>query len=150
MKKELQNLTKTVSENIAKSKNTSILIAGIGAVGAAALSAIITKAHSSKVDTEINELKEAISSRDDEYQDLLKNMSDQISRQNDERSDILKEINENIKKQSEIFDRINFCFEEQDLYYSEQDQEDNDIPEEEPQENNNIPNGEPAPEKDPN
>lgn len=150
MNKKAMNdmISKQIAEQVAKSQKQNLIITGISVAGVGLISILANRKMSKKQQDQVEAIKDAVDSRDEDYQELLSSITDNMANQDAERTQLLKDINENLKKQSEIFDRINFCFEQQDAFYEEQ--EDNDIPKEEPQKDNDVPNGTPAPEKNPN
>lgn len=150
MNKKAMNdmITKQVAEQVAKTQKQGLVITGISVVGVGLISILTNRKMLKKQQLQVEEIKDSVASRDEDYQEVLSSISQNMAEQDSERTKLLKDINENLKKQSEIFDRINFCFEQQDAFYEEQ--EDNDIPKEEPQKDNDVPNGTPAPEKNPN
>ena len=150
MNKKAMNdmISKQVAEQVAKTQKQGLVITGISVAGVGLISILANRKMLKKQQLQVEEIKNGVASRDEDYQEVLSSITDNMANQDAERTQLLKDINENLKKQSEIFDRINFCFEQQDSFYEEQ--EDNDIPEEEPQKDNDVPNGTPAPEKNPN
>ena len=125
MNKKAMNdmITKQVAEQVAKTQKQGLVITGISVVGVGLISILTNRKMLKKQQLQVEEIKDAVASRDEDYQEVLSSISQNMAEQDSERTKLLKDINENLKKQSEIFDRINFCFEQQDAYYADQDSE---------------------------
>ena len=131
MNKKAMNdmITKQVAEQVAKTQKQGLVITGISVVGVGLISILTNRKMLKKQQLQVEEIKDAVASRDEDYQEVLSSISQNMAEQDSERTKLLKDINENLKKQSEIFDRINFCFEQQDAYYADQDSEGDTEPE---------------------
>lgn len=131
MNKKAMNdmITKQVAEQVAKTQKQGLVITGISVAGVGLISILANRKMLKKQQLQVEEIKDAVASRDEDYQEVLSSISQNMTEQDSERAKLLKDINENLKKQSEIFDRINFCFEQQDAYYADQDSEADTEPE---------------------
>ena len=131
MNKKAMNdmIAKQVAEQVAKTQKQGLVITGISVVGVGLISILTNRKMLKKQQLQVEEIKDAVASRDEDYQEVLSSISQNMAEQDSERTKLLKDINENLKKQSEIFDRINFCFEQQDAYYADQDSEGDTEPE---------------------
>ena len=131
MNKKAMNdmISKQIAEQVAKSQKQNLIITGISVAGVGLISILANRKMSKKQQDQVEAIKDAVASRDEDYQEVLSSITDNMANQDAERTQLLKDINENLKKQSEIFDRINFCFEQQDAYYADQDSEGDTEPE---------------------
>lgn len=132
MNKKAMNdmITKQVAEQVAKTHKQGLVITGISVAGVGLISILANRKMLKKQQLQVEEIKDAVASRDEDYQEVLSSISDNMANQDAERTQLLKDINENLKKQSEIFDRINFCFEQQDAFYEEQGAEESAVEDE--------------------
>lgn len=118
-KKQMNEMiTKQVAEQVSKNQKQNLLITGIGVLGMGLISACISNKMTKKHQDQLETIDRRLEYRDAEYQNFMENINDEMAKQDVERLQLLKDINENLKKQSDIFDRINFCFDQQDEFYS--------------------------------
>lgn len=136
-KKQMNEMiSKQIAEQVAKSQKQNLIITGISVAGVGLISILANRKMSKKQQDQVEAIKEAVASRDEDYQEVLSTISENMANQDAERTQLLKDINENLKKQSEIFDRINFCFEQQNAFYEEQKEDSEQSESSETQEEN--------------
>lgn len=129
-------ISKQVEKQITKSQKQNLFITGIGVIGVGVISIITNHKMLKEQHDQVENFADIISSRDEDYKEVLSAVTQSMLERDAEREELIRDINANLKKQTEIFDRMNFVFEQQDAYYDEDEKAESSAPENETLESN--------------
>lgn len=129
-------ISKQVEKQITKSQKQNLFITGIGVIGVGVIGIITNRKMLKEQHDQVENFADIISSRDEDYKEVLSAVTQSMLEQDAEREELIRDINANLKKQTEIFDRMNFVFEQQDAYYDEDEKAESSASEKETSESN--------------
>lgn len=132
-----KQVTKQVSEQLEDIQQKNMITIGIGVLSVGLVSILanckMKKKHKEQVE-EINEILKSIDlDKNSENASTVDACNAAILNKFEQEASVFKDLNETLKKQSEIFDRINFafdqleeCYEQEDCVDSKEDQSESD------------------------